>query len=85
MSKYPNSGALNKNERKRDGKNDPDYEGSAEVSGVNYWLSAWVKAGPNGKFLSISFKPKEARAPVTPKSREPGEDDDRDFDDSLPF
>jgi hypothetical protein len=85
MSKYPNSGTLNKNERKRDGKNDPDYEGQAEVNGVGYWLACWVKAGPNGKFFSISFKPKEARAaPAQPKSRQPGEDDEP-FDDDLPF
>lgn len=83
MSKYPNSGTLNKNERKREGKNDPDYEGSAEVNGVGYWLASWVKAGPSGKFLSISFKPKEARK-EPPKSREPGEDDEP-FDDDLPF
>ena len=83
MSKYPNSGALNKNENKRPDKNDPDYQGQAEVDGVGYWLSAWVKSGPNGKFLSLSFKPKQAKAaPV--KAREPIEDE-FDDDSGIPF
>lgn len=83
MSKYPNSGALNKNENKRPDKNDPDYQGQAEVDGVGYWLSAWVKSGPNGKFLSLSFKPKQQKQePV--KSRQPVEDE-FDDDSSLPF
>ena len=82
MSKYPNSGTLNKNENKRPDKNDPDYQGQAEVDGVGYWLSAWVKAGPNGKFLSLSFKPKEQK--VASKSPKRVEDE---FDDGgdLPF
>jgi len=80
VSKYPNSGTLSKNERKREGKNDPDYSGSAEVDGAAYWLSAWVKAGQNGKFLSLSFRPKEE-----PK-RPPVEDEGPEgFDDDLPF
>ena len=86
MSKYPNSGTLNKNERKRPDKNDPDYEGQAEVDGVGWWLSAWVKSGPNGKFMSLSFKPKQARAPKQEppgKYGEPSKSDD--FNDDIPF
>ena len=81
MSKYPNSGALNKNENKRPDKNDPDYQGQAEIDGVGYWLSSWVKSGPSGKFLSISFKPKQPAAKAPPKET-PKSDD---FDDDLPF
>jgi hypothetical protein len=82
VSKYPNSGTLNKNERKRPDKNDPDYEGSAEVDGVAYWLASWVKSGPNGKFLSISFKPKQAAAQP---ARSPSKSNDDEFDSDLPF
>ena len=81
MSKYPNSGTLGKNENKRPDKQDPDYNGQAEVDGVSYWLSAWVKTGPSGsKFLSVSFKPKEQQAP----RREPPKSGD-DFDDDIGF
>lgn len=64
---YPNSGALFKNDRKEQ-PNHPDYKGSAEIDGVDYWLSAWIKEGKSGKFMSLSFKPKEEqsyRAPAT--------------------
>jgi hypothetical protein len=58
MSEYPNSGALFKNDRKEK-PNHPDYTGSAEIEDVDYWLSAWIKDGKKGKFMSLSFKPKE--------------------------
>lgn len=54
--------------RARDKKSDksPDYTGSAEVDGVEYRMSAWVKESKQGlKFFSISFTPKdEARQPA---------------------
>jgi hypothetical protein len=51
-------GVLFKNDRKQ-AANHPDYKGSAEVDGQQYWLSAWLKDGKKGKFLSLSFKLKE--------------------------
>jgi hypothetical protein len=59
--KFDNSGILFKNE----GKNrdtDRDYQGSATIAGVEYWMSAWRKQGQRGNFLSFSFKPKDAVA-----------------------
>jgi hypothetical protein len=57
-----NSGSLFRNERMREGKNDPTHTGSAIVSGIEYWISAWTKESQNGKkFFSFSFKPKEQR------------------------
>lgn len=90
MSKYPNSGTLGKNERQRPDKNDPDYTGQAEIDcecpkcgnkwAFGLWLSSWIKAGPNGKFMSLSFKPKQAQAKTVPvKSPEP------EFNDEIPF
>ena len=55
-----NSGALFKNDRMREGKNDPGYTGQATIAGNPYWISAWVKEGNGKKFFSLSFKPKEA-------------------------
>lgn len=53
-------GVLFLNERKESDRH-PDYKGSAEVDGVEYWISAWVKVPQSGgnKFLSISFTPKD--------------------------
>jgi len=46
-----NRGSLFKNDRKDDAKF-PDYKGSLNVDGVEYWLSAWLKVSKDGaKFL----------------------------------
>jgi hypothetical protein len=83
-NKYPNSGALYKNDRMRPDRQDPEYNGSCEVDGVEYWISAWLKEGKKGKFFSLSFKPKEKRDPMDqrPQSRpepKPQNEDDPPF------
>lgn len=55
-----NRGVLFKNDRKEDEKQ-PDYQGRIDVNGVEFWLSAWIKEGVKGKFMSLSVKPKEQR------------------------
>jgi hypothetical protein len=84
MSEYKNenSGVLFKNDRKEK-ENHPDYKGSINVNGVDFWLSAWIKSGAKGKFMSLSVQPKEAQAPKpTPKPTGSGFDD---VDSDLPF
>ena len=77
---YDNSGSLSRNERKEQ-PNHADYRGKATIDGVEYWISAWIKTGENGKWLSLSFKPKE-EAPTTRRAKdEPGDAPDSD----LPF
>lgn len=45
----------------------PDYQGSINVGGVEYWLSAWLKESREGKkFLSLQVKPKEERQQAPP-------------------
>ena len=57
-----NSGVLFKNDDKAKpdaNKNWPDYKGWGRVAGVDVWLSAWIKEGKTGKFMSLAFKPKD--------------------------
>lgn len=87
MSEYDNnfSGALFKNDDKREGKQDPDYKGSAEVDGVHYWLSAWINTSKAGtKYMSVKFKAKEPRTTEAPAKAAPA-GPDPDFNDDLPF
>ncbi len=60
------SGILGKNDRQREGKNDPGYQGSCTINGVAYWISAWLKDGTEGrgKFFSLSFRPKNGAPPA---------------------
>jgi len=59
----PNSGVLFKNIEKAEGGHDnwPDYKGSIQVAGVDYWLSAWIKKGKKGKFMTLAVKAKEGQ------------------------
>ena len=63
-----NSGMLARNDKKETEKH-PDFKGSINVDGVDYWLSAWVREGKEGgkmacrKFFSLSVSPKEQTAP----------------------
>ena len=55
-----NSGTLGKNDR-REKDTHPTHTGKCVIEGKEFWVSAWVKEGPTGKFFSLAFKPKEAR------------------------
>lgn len=56
-----NSGTLFRNDRKEKDTH-PDYNGTIMVDGREYYLNAWIKKGAKGTFMSLSVKPKEARA-----------------------
>ena len=91
-----NSGTLFKNDKQGKAAR-PDYNGSINVDGRDYWISAWIKEGQKGKFMSLSVKPKDAVAEGHPDRfhdkpsmsqrarptgpRQPVED----LDDSIPF
>ena len=65
MTQYDNrnSGTLFPNDRKIKASH-PDYKGSmTDASGQEFWISAWVKQGKKGEFLSLAFEKKED-APV---------------------
>jgi hypothetical protein len=73
------SGSLFKNERKTQPTH-ADYNGTIMVGGVEYWINAWIKEGKTGtKFMSLSFKPKDARKPAQTPSRPRADLDDSPF------
>jgi hypothetical protein len=92
-----NSGMMARNENRKSDKH-PEFTGSINVNGVDYWLSAWVNEGKPGgklegkKYFSIKLNPKEQRAP-TPAPNAGGVmtyDDyrrsrDGDISDDIPF
>jgi hypothetical protein len=89
-----NRWVLFKNERK-DKDTSPDYTGTLNVDGVEYFLDAWLKDGKNGgKFFSGRIKRKDkqqmrgladdlrSNSPQAPaRGRAPA----NDIDDSIPF
>ncbi len=79
MSNFDNTnrGVLFKNNR-REKDTHPEYTGTINVDGKEFYLSAWVKDGKSGKFFSLSLKAKDEQKP-TPK---PAPVDD---DSSIPF
>jgi hypothetical protein len=84
-----NSGMLAKNERKQQ-DNHPDYTGTINVAGVDYWLSGWLKEGKPGskmagnKFFSLSVKPKQPAATQEQKPSAPEKKPEVD-DGEVPF
>lgn len=71
-----NSGTLFKND-KGDNPKRPDYTGKAIVDGAEWRLSAWIKSGPKGKFLSLAFS--EPRENSGSGRREPDDADEIPF------
>jgi hypothetical protein len=81
MAEYDNTNTfvLFKND-KGDNPKRPDYAGMANIDGIEFRLSAWVRDGKNGKFFSGSVQLKE------PKTEERGKPAVEGADDSdLPF
>jgi len=81
-----NSGALFKNDDKSNERH-PDYKGSLNVNGVDFWISSWLKTSKAGaKYMSLSVTPKNennTRKPVASKSAT--ENDNGPWDDGVPF
>lgn len=71
-----NTGLLARNDRKEKDTH-PDFRGSINVEGVDYWLSGWIKVGKEGgklagkKFFSLSLERKESDRSASAPSRTP--------------
>ena len=80
-----NRGSIWKNEDKTEDTH-PDFRGSLNVEGVEYWVSAWKRkegANPKAPALSFTVKAKDAKAPA-PKAPASGGALDDDSDE-IPF
>jgi hypothetical protein len=78
-----NSGTLFKNEKKSQ-DNQPDYDGTVLVGGVEYRIAAWIKAAETGrKFMSLSFTPKGGEKPADTRTQ--GQRRQFNRDDTPPF
>ena len=86
-----NSGILARNEnRKTD--NHPEFSGSLNVEGVDYWVSAWINEGKAGgkmegkKYFSIKINRKEQQAGGSPRKITTPESFYADkYDGDIPF
>jgi len=71
MTTYENAnrGILARND-KQGNEARPDYRGSINVAGVEYWISGWLREGREGtklegqKYMSLSVQPKDASYPA---------------------
>ena len=77
MADYDNNnrGALFVNDRKEKDTH-PDYRGSIEADGVEYWVSCWIKEPRGGgkKYLSLALTPKDEQASSSPRRAAPSSD-----------
>lgn len=63
----------------------PGYRGDIMLGGVVYEISAWVKEGKNGKFFSLSGKPKGQVPVQSPSGPFPTTGSIADMADDIPF
>lgn len=84
------SGALFRNDKKESEKH-PDYKGSCEINGTEYWVSSWINESKKGKkYMSLKFSPKEEqqkqqRQNLRRSARIAQIDHGDDLNDDIPF
>ena len=88
MSNYDNTnrGSIWKNDDKQKDTH-PDFKGSLDVNGVEYWVSAWKRkegANPKAPALSFSIQPKE-QATQESTSQSSQSFQQPEYEDDIPF
>jgi hypothetical protein len=75
-----NRGSLFSNKEAKKVETDPDFSGSINVAGAEYWLKGWTKIAKQSgnKFISLSVRPKTEPKTELSKSAAP-------FDDEIGF
>lgn len=91
MTQYDNKnrGSIWRNEKKETDKH-PDFTGSLNVDGKDYWVSAWKRredASDRAPALSFQVKPKDGRPmdKVPDRARPALAGSRGDMDDEIPF
>jgi hypothetical protein len=89
MSNYDNNnrGSIWKNEDRKSDTH-PQFKGSAEVNGVEYWVSGWLRkadANPKAPAMSFSFTAKEQQSQQSQAAPKQAPANDFDLDESIPF
>lgn len=85
-----NTGILNIND-KGDNEKRPDYKGSVNIEGVDYWLSGWTRTAQQGdragqQFISLKAeKKKDAVESMRPMSAPQPVLSADNFDDDILF
>ena len=81
-----NRGAVWKNENKKS-ENHPDFSGSINIEGREFWLSGWRKksdASDRAPLVSFSVRPKDDNPSQSYQQSAPQKAQD-DFEDDIPF
>lgn len=91
MTDYDNTnrGSIWKNDKKEKDTH-PDFTGSLNVGGVEYWVSAWKRregASDKAPALTFSVKPKEEQQSISQRAmpRGPAKGHGASMDDEIPF
>lgn len=81
----PDSGSLFRNDKKESDKH-PDYKGDALIDGKEFWVSAWINEGKNGKYMSLKYAEKQAAHDQgIAQAKTAIADDPAVIDDDIPF
>lgn len=75
-----NKGVIFPNDRKETEKQ-PDFKGSINIEGRDYWISGWKKSGKKGPLVSLSVQAKQEQRERQHQQRAPQRDP---FDDAPP-
>ncbi|CAB4126339.1 hypothetical protein UFOVP89_10 [uncultured Caudovirales phage] len=80
MAEYDNTNtfALFKND-KGDNPKRPDYTGTANVDGIEFRISGWIREGAKGKFISGSVQLKDNNSAGATRGAA------EDVDEDVPF
>ena len=80
-----NRGAIWGNDKEGNDRR-PDFKGSLNVDGVEYWVSAWKrKPGAKEKSPALTFNVEKKEDKYQPENKPAPVSNFNDFDDDVPF